>query len=80
MVLGALTSSTVVEPVVSCSRAPFCIPVTVVAHQGLDDSLRMQLRFYTCASKCRDVPVLPPSYTAPHSWGHGMTCSPRSSW
>jgi len=66
MALDALTSSTVDGSVASRSRAAFCMHVAIVAHQGHDDSLRLQLRFSTCASKWRDVPVLMPTYTAPH--------------
>ena len=66
MALDALTNSTVAELAARRSRAAFCMHVTVVAHQGLDVSVRLQLRFATCASKWRDVPVLRPSYTAPH--------------
>ena len=45
MALDALTNSTVVEPAASRPRAAFCMPVIVVAHQGSDDSLRLQMRF-----------------------------------
>jgi len=66
MALDALTNSTVDELAARRSRAALCMHVTAVAHQGPDVSLRLQLRFSTCASKWRDVPVLPPAYTAPH--------------
>jgi len=59
--LEALTNSTHVVHVASLSRATFWMPATVVAHHGPLVSLFLQLRFYTCVSKCRDVQVLPPS-------------------
>jgi hypothetical protein len=80
MALDALTNSNAVVFAAKRSRAAFCMPVTVVAHQGPCVSIRLQLRFSTCASKCREVHVLVPLYTAPQPRGHGMIWRKRSSW
>jgi hypothetical protein len=79
MAFDELTNSTSVAPVASLSLAAFRMPDIVVAHHGPPASPLLQLFFSTWLSKWRDVPLLPPSYTAPHPRGHARIWRPRSS-